>query len=92
MKARTSDLSKSGSPRPDITRRFARQAFTPLFEWLTEQLQYRSSVVFALRRYVYLTERFNRVALDAQFRERAPTGEELYKPTRSHAPRQAHPT
>lgn len=62
----------------DMVQRLAREAFAPLFEWLTEQLQYRSSVVFTLRRYVYLTERFNRVALDAQFQERTPTGEELY--------------
>lgn len=62
----------------DTVQRLAREAFAPLFEWLTEQLQYRSSVVFTLRRYVYLTERFNRVVLNAQFVERTTTGEELY--------------
>ncbi|WP_326770406.1 hypothetical protein OG978_42330 (plasmid) [Streptomyces sp. NBC_01591] len=34
--------------------------------------------LLTLRRYVYLTERFNRVALNAQFLERTATGEELY--------------
>ncbi|MFJ3673797.1 hypothetical protein ACIPSE_45880 [Streptomyces sp. NPDC090106] len=56
----------------------ARDAFTSLFNFLGEQLQYRSSVIFTLRRYVYLTERFNRVALDAQYKEQTATGEELY--------------
>ncbi|WP_405583521.1 hypothetical protein [Streptomyces sp. NBC_01190] len=62
----------------DMIRQFAHDAFTPLFDWLAEQLQNRSSVVAALRRYVYLTERFNRVALNAQYLERTSTGEELY--------------
>lgn len=61
-----------------MIQRLAKEAFTPLFGWLTEQLQYRSSVVFTLHRYVYLTERFNRVALDAEFSQRTATGEELY--------------
>lgn len=62
----------------DMVQRFADEAFTPLFEWLAEQLQYRSSAVHTLRRYVYLTERFNRVDLGAQFSKRSETGEELY--------------
>ncbi|MGW1616653.1 hypothetical protein ACWCQZ_46040 [Streptomyces sp. NPDC002285] len=61
-----------------MVQRLAGDAFTSLFEWLAEQLQFRSSVVLTLRRYVYLTERFNRVDLNAKFLERSATGEELY--------------
>ncbi|WP_218108392.1 hypothetical protein, partial [Actinacidiphila rubida] len=62
----------------NMVRRLADEAFTPLFEWLAGRLQSRSSVVLTLRRYVYLTERFNRVGLNAQFLDRTATGEELY--------------
>lgn len=62
----------------EMVQLLAEQAFTPLFTWLEEQLQHRSSIVFTLRRYVYLTERFNRIDLDSQFVKRTTTGEELY--------------
>ena len=61
-----------------MIRRMAEDAFLPLFAWLQEQLQRRSSVVYTLRRYGYLTERFNRVDLDSQYKARTATGEELY--------------
>lgn len=71
--------SRAGGRNIDeMVRRLANEAFTPLFGWLTEQLQRRSSVVYTLRRYLYLTERFNRVALDAEYSTRTSTGEELY--------------
>jgi len=71
--------NRTGSRNIDeMVRRLANEAFTPLFVWFTEQLQRRSSVVYTLRRYLYLTERFNRVALDAEYSTRTSTGEEVY--------------
>ncbi|WP_099908837.1 hypothetical protein [Streptomyces sp. TLI_171] len=58
--------------------RFATEVFTPLFQWLSEQVQRTSSVVHTLRRYVYETETFSRDALYAEYLTRTSTGEELY--------------
>ncbi|WP_030274520.1 hypothetical protein [Streptomyces sp. NRRL B-24484] len=72
-------FARAGNSNYDhMVRRMAAEAFRPLFVWLIQQLRRRSSVVYTLRRYVYLTERFYRTELDAKFQNRTSTGEELY--------------
>ncbi|MEV4559029.1 hypothetical protein AB0K51_18855 [Kitasatospora sp. NPDC049285] len=71
-------FGRTGGDIDTWIRQMANDAFTPLFVWLLEQLQRRSSVTHALRRYLYVTETFERDALHVEYLTRTTTGEELY--------------